>query len=845
MAEADDAAGSRPRSSTEGDLRSRVTTLFVQFLGAEADVRVDEVVAGVLAALDSTVAERARPAEPSEVDPRVTLDEELLAHEHAEPLLERLRRQSLGRDRYRELREHARGGMGVILEVWDLDLRRKLAMKVAHDESPARLARFLGEAQVTGQLDHPGIVPVHELGTDEDGHVYFTMRLLRGDDLRTVLHEKRSQWTREALLGVVLRTCETVGYAHSRGVVHRDLKPANVMVGSFGEVYVVDWGVAKVLGRDDESDVAPSAPAADGAGDVDTSGELLTADGTVIGTASYMPPEQARGESSDLDRRADVYAAGAMLYEVLAGRPPYTRPGRAESAPIVLMRVLEGPPERLDPALPAELVAICEKAMARERDDRYADMSELAADLRAFLEGRVVRAWRTGPWIEARKWVRRNPGWATAAAVLVAVLTLGPLWRARVSAEQQRELLLASDPYLLTSLRADSDRLWPAHPERIEQLEDFLGRSDALLARRSEHEARLARGDLGVSESERARGLLAGLDGFTADGGLLDDVRERLATARAVEAETVSGPAAAARWADARSSIAGLEVYAGLDLPPQLGLVPVGCDPSSGLWEFALWESGEVPERNDAGLLVIRDGSAIVLVLVPGGGEHALAPFFVSKLEVTIGQWRRLTGSEPAYDPTPHNPMNTDVHPLQNASWDDCARVLPRFLLDLPTGAQWEHAARASADEGWDWYPGAELESLRGHANLADRSLTRIEDWADAHAAEFPDLDDGSPFHAPVGSYAANRFGLHDVHGNVMEFCLEPEDAYARAAGGPQGLRYASSRDELLADRTDRVARGGAWNRGPSRAALSFRSPVHPEQRQPNAGVRPVRRVLP
>jgi serine/threonine protein kinase len=343
--------------------------------------------------------------------------------------------------RYEIQGEFARGGMGAILKIHDTDLRRTLAMKVVlgRDEAASTgstpavdesvLARFLEEAMVTGQLEHPGVVPVHELGVDASGHAYFTMRLVRGLTLKEVfelVREEREGWTRTRALGVLLRACETMAYAHSKGVVHRDLKPPNVMVGHFGEVYVMDWGLAKVAAQEDLHDLRlkpePSGRLQTQREGLEVDSPLITLDGTVLGTPCYMSLEQAEGRVEDLGPRSDVYAMGAILYELLAGHAPYTRPGVRVSAYTALAALLRGPPRAVSeshPDSPAELVAICERAMARESDRRYADMSALAADLSAYLEGRVVGAYEVGAWAEVRKWVGRN---RSLAAALVAIL---------------------------------------------------------------------------------------------------------------------------------------------------------------------------------------------------------------------------------------------------------------------------------------------------------------------------------------------------------------------------------------------------------------------------------------
>ncbi len=348
--------------------------------------------------------------------------------------------------RYRLDGEIARGGMGAIMKVWDTDLRRALAMKVilggaepAPDGSTPdmRLDRFLEEAQITGQLDHPGVVPVHELGVDGDGRAYFTMRLVRGREFSTVIalaRDGREGWTRTRALDALLRVCETMAYAHAKSVVHRDLKPENVMVGQFGETYVMDWGLARVLGQPDTEaqrkrilGVSSVSVVHIARRDGDSDGSAMTEEGAIMGTPFYMPPEQAAGELENIGPQSDVYAAGAMLYHLLTGKRPYDEL-RGQSSLAVVRAVLAGPPidlHQLDKTIPPELGAICQRAMARAVTDRYPDMIEMAADLRAFLESRVVKAYKTGALVEFRKWITRNRAASAALAALLVVALVG------------------------------------------------------------------------------------------------------------------------------------------------------------------------------------------------------------------------------------------------------------------------------------------------------------------------------------------------------------------------------------------------------------------------------------
>ena len=272
------------------------------------------------------------------------------------------------------------------------------------------------------------------------------MRLVKGRDLDRIIELARASeegWSLTRALNTMLKVCETMAYAHSKGVVHRDLKPANIMVGRFGETYVMDWGLAKILGEGPQEstsvvDVRFTAP--------DASKELspaLTQHGSILGTPCYMAPEQARGDIDAIGPHSDVYSVGAMVYQLLTGERPYTPTDSNPSVTEVLAQVLHAPPtpiRELAPQTPPELVAICEKAMSRRIIDRYPTMLEMAEDLRAYFEGRVVRAYRTGAFAEFRKYVARNKATAAAVAGLILVAIGAILLFAFEQQDRAREL---------------------------------------------------------------------------------------------------------------------------------------------------------------------------------------------------------------------------------------------------------------------------------------------------------------------------------------------------------------------------------------------------------------------
>ena len=311
------------------------------------------------------------------------------------------------------------GGLGEVRKVRDISLGRSVAMKLLHEEyhhNEAIVARFIEEAQVTAQLQHPGIAPVHEIGRTRDGRLYFTMKEIRGRTLRDAIEEVHevssrvwrvapSGWSFRRLMETYLKICEAIAYTHKKGVVHRDLKPDNIMLGDLGEVLVVDWGLVKVAGREKQDSDAfleqvESVRSRSNLHDTHT--------GAISGTPAYMAPEQANGWNEHIDHRCDIYALGCILYEILSGRPPYEGDSPAE----ILQRVLNGPPVPLEltqllakrspveqytdtnitnvwatSKLPSELVDVCERAMERSLLARIDNVDEIIE---------VISTWREG-----------------------------------------------------------------------------------------------------------------------------------------------------------------------------------------------------------------------------------------------------------------------------------------------------------------------------------------------------------------------------------------------------------------------------------------------------------------
>ncbi len=796
-------------------------------------------------------------------------------------VIERLLTHSPRHTRYTLRKEIARGGMGAIMQVWDPDLRRNLAMKVMlarrrrHEPDdaapdPTTLYRFLEEAQVTGQLEHPAIVPVHELGIDEDGRVYFTMPLVRGSDFRRVIRSVHGQTSADALgdwdltraVGILLKVCHAVAFAHSKGVIHRDLKPTNVMVGRFGEVYVMDWGLARVLDREDPFDLRLRPEDLELASQVLTErslarGETLdspleTMDGTVVGTPAYMSPEQAQGRQAELGPRSDVYALGAMLYQLLSGQMPYVKAGVAMSPHEVLACLLAGPPpsvRALAPDAPGDLAAICEQAMAVEPEDRYESALELARDLEAWLGHRPVAAQPSSPGYLFRLFVERNRMAAaiTAAAALLIVAVVG-VFIGRLS-DEVRSTQAALDQVE----KERDDKTFVAGIHAARSLVDEAAELAVLPSELVRIGIWLERVEDLLPQAQRYRAKLALLSQDDPMGAELDQTLERIDALHAHRARVARfrDTAVSLRqrsvddqqetWRRAIESIASSREYGGLELAAQEGLVPLGRNDWTGLWEFWHVASGERPRTpSDGSSSRSRPEDGIVLVLVPAGEfrmgaldggdgepphEESVEAYFLSKYEVTQAQYERMAGANIAwYRPGPmpkfgatqglDEPEITALHPVESVDWFEAARFCRRLGLRLPSEAEWEFACRAGSSSAYSW--GDDPGCLEGRENVNDE--TCIPHSLPPHAP----WNDGYPLHAPAGNYEANGFGFHDLHGNLSEWCSDAVDASAvRTDGG--ALRAIRGGNWVLSLELDRVAFRQWTPPGHLNQALGFR----------------------
>jgi len=343
----------------------------------------------------------------------------------------------------------AQGGMGAILDARETTIERRVAMKVMlNGSNPDDLTRFVAEAKITGQLEHPNVIPVHELSVDENGQPFYTMKMVRGITLKKVLEllaqgipETVKKHPLPALLTIFQKVCDALAFAHSKGVIHRDLKPENIMLDDFGVVLVMDWGLAKVIGQKTAAAAVDVTRSLVRTLPPEPSGATLS--GSIMGTPQYMAPEQARGEVETMDERADVYALGAILYHLLALRPAVT----GDDAWAIVEKVAKGEIEPLTAPTPGKsshlpsgripdsLAAVVGKALAFDKEQRYGRVEDLQRDCTAYQNGFATSAEKAGLGKQLSLLVKRHRV-ATAALALIFLLTIG--FMAKVIASEQR-----------------------------------------------------------------------------------------------------------------------------------------------------------------------------------------------------------------------------------------------------------------------------------------------------------------------------------------------------------------------------------------------------------------------
>ncbi len=714
----------------------------------------------------------------------------------------------------------ARGGMGVVYRARHLRLNRPAAIKMIlggkyHD--PTARIRFLIEAEAVAALDHPHVVHVHEFGTHDD-MPFFALEFVGGGTLAQVL-ERAGKPTARAAAVMVAKLADGIASAHAKGIVHRDLKPANVLMTEAGEPKVADFGLAKVGPSD------------------------VTATGVVMGTPSYMSPEQAAGRTKEVGTPTDVYALGAILYELLTGRPPFRGASQMET----IHQVLTWEPERLraiDATVPRDLETIALKCLAKEPPKRYATAAGLALDLGAYLEGRPIAARPVGRVERAVKWVARNPVVTAMTAAVALALTVGTTvsFLKYRDAEEQKGIAQGKEREakdeaekakkareFLVSIFQKAETDVKGGNVTVRQL---LAEADTEIPRAFADQPEL-RGDLVAALGSVKRGIAR-----RTPQAMILDVRGAVQLRSGAGVQKAAVPQALVNLddgltvpADARVQLVFLsDLHKEWVCPGRkVTIATRGCEPA-----------GAVQERDSNMLMTfVRLPKGTFYMgwngTTKGVKTEIKEDFEIAVHDVTQGQWEAVMGKNPSWFSRTGNGRASVVDisdeelklfPVENVSWDDAQEFVTKlnekhrgsgWLYRLPSEAEWEYACRdgASSEEECSYHfyfdkPTNEASSKQ--ANFDGDS-------------PFGKNERGPNLQRPtrVGAYPPNRLGFCDMHGNVWQWCADRFDPNAPVAPSL------------------RVYRGGSWDHGGQDCRAGYRYAYTPSGRYFNLGLRLVR----
>jgi serine/threonine protein kinase len=696
---------------------------------------------------------------------------------------------------YTLVREIARGGMGQIYFGEDPQLKRNVAVKVSSVSEAGEDPRFSKEAEVLAQLAHPNVVPIHNIGVDAQERPFYSMKLVKGRTLQAVLNLIRDgdaaatkDYPRATLLTIFRKVCDAMMFAHSKGILHRDLKPDNIMVGEYGEVLVMDWGLAKVLGEQEHTSAANSR--------VNDTGDYgMTMEGEVMGTPQYMSPEQATGMVAELDQRSDIYSLGGILYAILTLRPPIdgttldevlTKVKNGRISAMVTKRggkgaVTVGAPTAMGAEVPEALQAVTLKAMATDRNKRYVNVELFAGDIERYQNGFATNAEEAGTLKRIKLWVARNKVLAgSAAAILVVVSSFS----AKVVVEGRK----ASAALAQLRASAPTFALRAADAMQDGNFEEALeAASNAVNLQPEVAEYHRIRGNVlqvmirwpeAVKEYRFAKEDEQALKNLKLTEELIQqtekDATDTKAKGRLFEELNAQG-----------------RQYEAMALSSTLG----------DFWKDRKKDLSVIPE-------LVRRLEAKMLP-VPG------TKILLSKTEFTVGEWKLYLKAEglPDWKQPSKDFEQNDEHPVVNVSWNDAKKFCEWVSKvtgkewRLPTNSEWEAAVGTSKYPWGDYYP----------PNWDDGNYAVAEDGKGDPAKIGVDGIKGT---APVGSFKMNVLGFYDLGGNASEWMWDGLDEKTGKRVIRAGSWFGSAGDCAVANRRGNNPEGRNYADG-FRVALS------------------------